>query len=261
MNPWLLLGGAAAFGLLWMFALYLVHLRTRDAGIVDFGWSGGMGIVAVAYAFVSDGDTAHRIALGMIAGAWSFRLAFYILRDRVMSSEEDARYKSLREHWGAAAPRNFLFVFLGQGLLIALLSVPFLMTARQTEPLNGWDYAAIAVAMLSIAGESLADRQLSRWRHNPANRGKTCRAGLWRYSRHPNYFFEWLHWWCYVLLCVGSWDVLGALLGPALMLLFLYRVTGIPYTERQALRSRGDDYRRYQESTSPFIPWFPKESS
>jgi steroid 5-alpha reductase family enzyme len=112
--------------------------------------------------------------------------------------------------------------------------------------------------ILSIVGESIADAQLAKWRKNPANKGRTCRAGLWNYSRHPNYFFEWLHWWFYVPLTITlpfGWLSLAL---PALMLYFLLRVTGIPYTEMQAIKSRGDDYREYQRTTSAFIPWFPK---
>ena len=105
----------------------------------------------------------------------------------------------------------------------------------------------------------LADRQLVRFKRRPESRGKTCREGWWRYSRHPNYFFEWLHWWSYVALAAGSSYWWVTLLAPAAMLHFLLNVTGIPPTEAQALASRGEDYRQYQRTTSVFIPWFPKK--
>ena len=108
-------------------------------------------------------------------------------------------------------------------------------------------------------GETAADRQLEKFREDPSQRGRTCRAGLWRYSRHPNYFFEWLMWMAYALFAIGSppwgWLTLGC---PAVMLYLLFKVTGIPATEAQALRSRGDDYRQYQQTTNIFVPWFPK---
>ncbi|HSS65063.1 MAG TPA: DUF1295 domain-containing protein, partial [Gammaproteobacteria bacterium] len=106
-------------------------------------------------------------------------------------------------------------------------------------------------------GESIADAQLSRFRRDPRNRGKVCRTGLWRYSRHPNYFFEWLHWWAYALIGLGSPHWWVPLTGLAVVYVFLTRVTGIPFTEQQSLRSRGDAYRRYRETTNAFFPWPP----
>jgi steroid 5-alpha reductase family enzyme len=119
---------------------------------------------------------------------------------------------------------------------------------------------AVFVWCVAIGGESLADTQLARWRREPSNRGRTCRKGLWKCSRHPNYFFEWIHWWTYVILGATAAHGWVTLLGPALMLMFLYRVTGIPYTEAQALKSRGEDYRQYQKTVSAFFPWFPRKA-
>jgi len=104
----------------------------------------------------------------------------------------------------------------------------------------------------------MADQQLARFRADPSNKGQVCDVGLWHYSRHPNYFFEWLHWFSYPLIAFGTPLSWIAWLGPVVMLIFLYRITGIPYTEKQALKSRGDAYRRYQETTSPFVPWKKK---
>jgi steroid 5-alpha reductase family enzyme len=244
-----------------MTILYAVQRVTGDAGVVDAGWAGGLGAAAVGYALAGPGDLAYRLLLAAVAGAWSFRLAHHIVRDRVLAAGEDGRYQRLREHWGGRAQRNFFIFFQVQAGLVVLFSVPFLMVALRTGPGPGLtEWAGVAVGFGAIAGEAVADRQLRRWRRDPANRGKTCRAGLWRYSRHPNYFFEWLHWWAYVLLAASWPHVAGALLGPVLMLAFLYRLTGIPYTEQQALRSRGDDYRAYQRATSAFFPWPPKST-
>ena len=109
--------------------------------------------------------------------------------------------------------------------------------------------------------EALADLQLKRFRADPANRGKVCDVGLWRWSRHPNYFFEWLHWFAYVLLAVGSPVWYLTLIGPVLMLVSLLWVTGIPFVEAQSLRSRGDAYRDYQRRTSPFVPLPPRAAT
>lgn len=112
---------------------------------------------------------------------------------------------------------------------------------------------------MGFGGVALADWQLARFKSQADSRGKTCRAGLWRYSRHPNYFFEWLHWCAYLLLALGGPYSWLAAITPLVLLYFLLFVTGIPPTEKQALASRGDDYRDYQRTTSPFVPWFPRK--
>lgn len=239
-----------------MTALWARQLRTRDATSVDVAWALCLGGLVVAYALLSDGNAARRVLVAALAAGWALRLAAHLLVHRIgRGSGEDGRYRAMREHWGPRSPLRFLAVYHVQAFAAALMSLPPL-GALGGGPLDGWAAAGVAVWILAIAGEGLADRQLARFRADPANRGRTCRAGLWRYSRHPNYFFEWLHWWAYVLVGRGApltW------LGPALMLLFLYRLTGIPWTERQALKSRGEDYRSYQRTTSAFFPWFPRE--
>lgn len=244
-----------------MLVFYLFQRRTKNAGIVDFVWAAGLGALAVFYAAAADGGPARRLLLAILAGLWSFRLAGYLLLDRVIGKPEDGRYQMLREGWGAKAETYLFGFFQVQAVWAVMFSIPWLPIVYMRSPL-GWPvYLGILVWLVAVGGESLADRQLARFRADPGSRGKTCRNGLWRYSRHPNYFFEWIHWFAYVCLGIGSpyWPV--TLLGPAVMLLFLYKVTGIPYTEKRALLSRGDDYRRYQETTSPFFPWFPKGAS
>lgn len=246
------------FASLWMSLLWLYELRHNDAGVVDVGWSLGLGIVVLFYAVASSADPLHRVAVAAVTCPWSFRLGTYLLIDRVRGKSEDGRYQALRARWGAQAHAKFFVFFQFQALLVALFSLPALMAMHAGGPplllLLGVVWGALA-----IVGESIADAQLRRFRLQAENRGMTCRVGLWRYSRHPNYFFEWLHWWAYVLMCLPSLWAVPALSGPVLMALFLFRVTGIPYTEAQALRSRGDDYRAYQRETSVFIPWPPRK--
>jgi steroid 5-alpha reductase family enzyme len=240
-------------------AAWLWQRKTRDAGIVDVVWSLSMGLLALLYASLADGDATRRLLVGALAAIWSFRLAWFLLTKRVIGRHEDGRYRRLREHWGPRAQAMFLGFFQLQAVAAVLLSVPFLVVATTRDPLPAWAaIAAIAVWLVAVLGESIADRQLARWRDDPASKGRTCRAGLWRYSRHPNYFFEWLHWFTYPLLAIGSGYAWITWLGPVVMLATLLKGTGIPYTEQQALASRGDDYRDYQRTTSMFVPWFPR---
>jgi steroid 5-alpha reductase family enzyme len=239
---------------------WLVQRRTRNAGIVDAIWAMGMGASALFYASVGSGGLASRLAVALLGSLWGFRLCLHILA-RVLNEAEDGRYRYLREYW-QGDQRKFFGFFMAQALLVALFSLPFYAVAENPrESLSLWCVLGIVVWLVSMAGESIADAQLAAFRKNPENRGKACRTGLWRFSRHPNYFFEWLHWFTYVFLSIGTpfpaW--LLSLVGPVLMLLSLVWISGIPFTEAQALRSRGADYREYQRSTSMLIPWFPKK--
>lgn len=230
---------------------------TRNAGHVDVIWTFGVGASAVFYLAVGSGDIWHRLFAAGLAGFWSLRLGMHIWR-RVHGVEEEGRYRAIRQHYGGRVNLFHLFFFLSQGLLAWLFALPHFVIAAHPGGSQAMLVAGVAIGIVALAGEAIADRQLQHFRQQPANRGKTCRSGLWRYSRHPNYFFEWLHWFSYPLIAWGAPHAGWLWLAPVFMFLFLWFVTGIPYTERQALKSRGDDYRRYQNSTSPFIPWRPR---
>lgn len=241
-----------------MAALWTVQRRTHDAGIVDVGWTYGVGACAVLFGLLSEGDPLRRGLVAALVAVWSLRLGTYILRDRVLSGDEDGRYQDLRSSWGDGFQRRIFWFFQAQGALAVAFALPALaaMTTRR-GPLDWIDAAGAAVWLAAITGETVADRQLARHRADPANTGRTCRTGLWRWSRHPNYFFEWLHWWTYAILAIGGPLWWLAALAPIVMLVFIVFVTGIPPTEARAVASRGEDYRRYQRTTSAFLPWPP----
>jgi steroid 5-alpha reductase family enzyme len=238
-------------------ALAFFYARSRrNMGYVDVFWALGMALAAVMVAALAGGDPLVRVLVAVFGGLWGLRL-FRFLWQRVRGEAEDGRYRAMRAAIGDGGGRWFAF-FQVQALVIALFALPFFAAASApggVASVGVW--AAIVIWLLAVGGEALADRQLLAHRRDPAQHGRTCRSGLWAWSRHPNYFFEWLHWFAYVALAAGgplwwlSWT------GPALMLAFLWRVSGIPWTEAQALRSRGEDYRRYQVEVSAFFPWPP----
>jgi steroid 5-alpha reductase family enzyme len=232
-------------------------MRVRNVGYVDVAWAGLMAIAALLVGALGEGAELPRGLVALLGGLWGARLCLYLLT-RVLHESEDGRYQALRESWGGSASKFFVF-FQMQAVVVVLFALPFVAAAgRHQNDLGGWTIAAISIWLVAVGGEALADRQLAAFRQDPGNLGKTCRHGLWSWSRHPNYFFEWLHWFTYVFLAVGSHLFPLSLFGPVVMLVFLYRVSGIPWTEAQALRSRGEDYRRYQQEVSAFIPWPPK---
>jgi len=235
---------------------WLWQRRRRNAGIVDVIWSAGLAAGALLSGLAGGGRAEARVLAAVCGGAWGVRLAGHLWR-RARSEAEDGRYRALRERWGATQGRWFaLFQF--QAGLVGLFSVPFVIVAWNGTPRPLCLAAAAAIWCLSVALETLADRQLARFRRDPANRGRTCRLGLWRYSRHPNYFFEWLHWFTYAVAAIGAAHAWLAWSGPLLMYVFLRYFSGIPFTEAQALRTRGDDYRDYQASTPMLFPWPPR---
>lgn len=253
----LLIGTGAVCGL--MFVLWLLHFPLRNAAIVDAGWAAGLAMLAIVYAVLGDGWGPRRAVLIPVVSAWGFRLAFYLLFTRVLGHPEEGRYVQLRREWGAHIGWKFLVFFESQALLNVLLSTPFLLIALRPEAGFGiLERVAFGLWAIGIWGEIASDAQLTSFKRNPANKGKTCRKGLWNYSRHPNYFFEWLIWMAYALAALPARHGYIAFLSPALILYFVLRVTGIPATEAQALRTKGDDYRDYQRTTSAFIPWFHK---
>lgn len=240
---------------LWMLLLWGVQLRSRDAGVVDFGWAAAIGALAVLAARLADGAPLQRGLAGLLGAAWGFRLAGHLLRDRVLPAGEDGRYAYLRAHWGSRSDLHFFWFFQVQALLAWLLALPFMLLAEfRAAALAPVQILGLVLFLVAQGGEVLSDRQLARFRRDPQNRGQVCDRGLWRYSRHPNYFFAWLV-WCAVAMVAwpaphGAW----AILAPAAMYLLVTRISGIPYTEAQALRRRGEAYRRYQEQTNAFFP-------
>lgn len=253
-----LLSGLIASSL--MLAVWGLCTVLRNAGFVDAAWSFSFSILALLYLSLGGGYFPRRLLLCAMIFFWSVRLGTHLLRRLCAHHpEEDVRYRALREKWASFRNLKFFLFFQAQALLAVLLAAPVLWVSLNPAPrILPLEWAALLLWLGALAGETLADSQLKEFRANPSNRGKVCRVGLWRYSRHPNYFFEWLVWIAYFLFALATprgWIFAYA---PALMFFFLYYVTGIPAAEEQSLKSKGEEYRKYQAATSAFIPWFPK---
>jgi steroid 5-alpha reductase family enzyme len=240
-----------------MVATWRVAVRLANASIVDASWAGSIGLLAALYAACGAGYAPRRALAAALALAWSARLALHLGR-RSLAHPEDGRYAQLRRRWQPDPDRKFLAFFLVQGATDVVLSLPFLLACFDPTPgLRAVELAAAALAALAVLGEALADRQLAAFARDPENRGRVCQRGLWRWSRHPNYFFESLVWVAFALFALPAPYGGLALVAPALITATLLFATGIPATEEQALRSRGDAYREYQRTTSAFVPWPP----
>lgn len=243
-----------------MAGLWRVQTRTHNAGIVDIAWSFGTGMCAAGFALSSDGGSIRRTVVAILAGLWALRLGGHLVK-RVLSEPEDGRYQMLRERWGQRTSMMMFGFYQLQAFWAVMFALPMLAASHNRSPVGVLDGIGIALWAASLIGEGVADWQLARFRGEPSNRGKVCRVGLWSWSRHPNYFFEWIHWWAYILMAVGSPLAWLSWLGAGMMFYFLTRVTGIPLTEARALKSRGDAYLNYQHEVSAFVPMPPRRSA
>lgn len=243
---------------------WLIVTYNQRAGLVDVAWSFCIALnVMIAAFWLDTAPISVRIFIGCASSIWFLRLTWHLLRRYWHESEEDRRYANMRRAMGQFKHLGFLAFFMFQAGLAILFSYPMLSllstTVIQWSEWTHWALIAAAIMMLlAFIGESTADQQLYRFKQKPEHHGKTMDQGLWKYSRHPNYFFEWLHWFAYPILGLAAGQYL-LWVYPLLMWAFLYYITGIPFSEQQALRHRGQNYRDYQQRTSMFIPWQPKE--
>lgn len=227
--------------------------------VVDAVWAFGIGGLAAFYFVLGDQPWAleKMVALALVL-VWSIRLGSHLAKRLILHfPKEDRRYDQLRTQWkDRLASSSFIF-FLFQAVTQSFFAFPFASLASASE-ISSFFWGGAVVSALGLVGESVADAQLKAFLADPAKQGRVCDRGLWRYSRHPNYFFEWIVWCGFGVMgsaASGGWLSLAC---PCLMLALLLFVTGVPPAEASSLRSKGQLYREYQESTSKFIPWFPR---
>jgi steroid 5-alpha reductase family enzyme len=247
-----------------------VQQRTGNSGWVDTIWTLSVGLVGAAGALWPVGGAvpiSRQWLVATLVAVWAMRLGGHI-GIRTAAGADDPRYAALAREWGVNAPRRMFFFLQGQALgSIPLVLAIFVAAHAPRGSLRPQDYMGALILLAGIAGEAIADAQLRRFRTDSANKGRVCDAGLWRWSRHPNYFFEWLCWLAYPVIGIstnaaaGSFWGWASLLAPVVMYWFLVHVTGIPPLEEQMQRSRGERYRDYQSRTSRFFPLPPRRGA
>lgn len=243
-----------------MTCLWLVSVFVKNVSIVDPFWGFGFVLAGVFYFFVTDGMHARKILLLVLLIIWGFRLSIY-LGWRNWDKDEDFRYQQFRKDYGEHRYWwiSFFQTFLLQGVLMWLISAPLLAAqyyAVDTN-LNYIDYIAVVIWLIGFIFEAGGDFQLTKFKSNPVNKGKVLNTGLWKYTRHPNYFGDATLWWAYGLFAVAAGSYIP-LISSLLMTLLIIKVSGVSLLEK-TLKNTKPRYKDYVEKTSSFFPWFPKK--
>jgi len=251
-----------------MAGAWMLQQRTGNSGWVDTIWTFSLGLVGAGSALWPIGGESPNPRQWLVAAlvaVWSLRLGLHIAV-RTAGITDDPRYAAFASEWGVDSPRRMFLFLQNQGFgSIPLVFAIFVAARFPQSGLRLQDYLGALILLVGIAGEALADAQLKSFRERPASKGRVCEAGLWRWSRHPNYFFEWFGWLAYPVIALAihhpsfyPWGF-ATLLAPLFMYWILVHVTGIPPLEQQMLRSRGQRYRDYQSRTSMFFPLPPQK--
>jgi len=237
-----------------MWGLYRI---LKNPSVVDVSWSLGLMISGLIYLrFAPLSSRTVTIAIFLIL--WALRLALYLWYTRIRKGHIDKRYIELSNNWKISPSLGFFINFQLQGLLILIISsVFFLISKSGVTDLTFIDGIAICIILVGIVGETVADLHLQSFKAQ--HKGEVCNLGAWNYSRHPNYFFDWLSWIGFALFAIQSRIGYLALLSPLMLYVIFTRMTG-PLTERSSIKSRGQKYINYQRQTSMFFPWFKKKS-
>ena len=247
--------GLIALGML---LLWLLSLHLRNAAIVDIFWGSGFGLLAWLYFALSAGFLPRKLLVATLITIWGVRLSVHIWR-RNHGRPEDFRYRAWRVQWaGNFAWRSLLQVFMLQGALMWLISAPLLLAQTATAPaaLGLLDGLGTLLWLTGFIFEAGGDCQLERFKANPNNAGRIMDSGLWRYTRHPNYFGDALLWWGLYLLAAASPAGIWAIGSPLLMTVLLMRVSGVTLLEKSL--GQRPEYREYIARTPAFFPWRPK---
>lgn len=234
-----------------MCLIWCVYRYLKNPSVVDVGWASGLTLCGLIYLFANP-ITSRSFILGLLLVLWGGRLGIYLWYTRIRVGYVDKRYKKLSDHWKIAKPLGYFLNFQLQGLLIMIIAIPWYFCGISAiNSLSMIDYFGILLAVLSLIGETMADHQLQQYKKSPS--GAVCTIGLWCYSRHPNYFFEWLVWCAFSLFgFTHNYGFIG-LISPVILYLIMTQITG-PMTEAGSIESRGQAYINYQKTTPMFFP-------
>jgi steroid 5-alpha reductase family enzyme len=251
---------AAAVVAVLMVGLWAVSIRLRDVSIIDPAWGPAFVLVALTCALAGAGDPGRRWLLLVLTAIWGLRLGGYLLVRKLHDRGEDRRYASMRERRGAAfIPWSLVWIFGLQGLLVLIVSLPLQVAADRAGGMS-WPVAfGAALWAIGFAFESVGDEQLRRFKARPESGGEVMDAGLWRYTRHPNYFGDFCVWWGLWLLALTAGGTWWTVIGPLVMTLLLMRVSGAARLERD-IGERRPQYADYIRRTSAFFPLPPRRS-
>ena len=247
-----------AITLAMMFVVWLLSLSKKDSSIVDIFWGIGFVLIAGVCFVLGDGYVGRKLLVSVLTALWGIRLAAYILW-RNAGKGEDYRYRAMRSRYGKRFPLvSLLLVFGLQGLLMWIISMPLQVAGSSREPARfTWlDWTGASLWLAGFLFESIGDFQLARFKSDPNNAGQVMDRGLWRYTRHPNYFGDATLWWGFFLIALstprGAWTIFS----PLIMTTLLMKVSGVALLEK-TLRKTKPEYQNYIERTSAFVPWPP----
>ncbi|MGU9978420.1 DUF1295 domain-containing protein [Phreatobacter sp. HK31-P] len=245
-----------------MTGAFFVERRTGNSGWIDVTWTFGLGAVGAIGALLpfAEAPMARRLLVAALAAAWALRLGLHIA-SRTRGITDDPRYAAMRRSYGDNVAAGMFRLLQIQAVAAMPLGLAIVLAAHRPGPLGISDVLGVLVFAAGIAGGGLADRQLRDFAADPANRGRICDVGLWRYSRHPNYFFECVLWASFAVIAFAPAVYpagLLALLAPLTMTVLLTRISGIPPLEEHMVRKYGEAYRAYQARTSAFLPLPPR---
>lgn len=252
---------------LWLFYAYSMTAFFIWASIkkqmewVDVAWV--INFALIIFFILGNTERLNQVqtTMALMIIFWSLRLGLFLYMTRIRPRHADGRYATLAQRYGKHKNFKFFLFFQVQAVVNTFFSFTFLVPLIYGQGnLSVFQILIVLIWFMAWLGEAVADLQLHLFKQNPGNKGKVCNVGLWRYSRHPNYFFEWLNWWALAFFSLGLPYAYLTFISPLLISFFLFKVTGIPMTEAQSLKSKGAAYAQYQKETSVFVPWFVKKA-